>query len=469
MKWNQTYFGLLITCLWGSFYLVSCANIIPPGGGPRDTIPPRLIGSMPKDSSLNVTTKNIVITFDEYVELQSASENLVIQPYPTNTPLVDYKLRNITVKLRDSLEKNTTYAINFGSAIKDVNEGNLAKELTFVFSTGNKIDSNHYKGSVVLAESGKIDSTLIVVLHNNTHDTSILKNRPRYFTKLDGLGNFSFRFLPEGVFSAYVVPNDFTKKYDDSTKLFAFLKAPILINKETRNDTLYAFQATKKIEKVAAPSSNNNKGNDRKTAEEKRLRYTANLENGIQDLLIPLQLTFNRKINTWDSTKIVLYDTSFRPITGYTVNLDTSRTKVTLQFPWKEKTGYRIIIGKDAVKDTSGVSLLKADSARFISKREADYGSFRFRFVNIDFSKHPVLQLIQDNRIVESISLTTADYIRKRYRPGDYEIRILLDLNNNGEWDPGNFKTKLQPELVKSFPKKITIRADRDTDQRFVF
>ena len=275
--------------------------------------------------------------------------------------------------------------------------------------------------------------------------------------------------MPEGVFSAYVVPNDFTKKYDDSTKLFAFLKAPILINKETRNDTLYAFQATKKIEKVAAPSSNNNKGNDRKTAEEKRLRYTANLENGIQDLLIPLQLTFNRKINTWDSTKIVLYDTSFRPITGYTVNLDTSRTKVTLQFPWKEKTGYRIIIGKDAVKDTSGVSLLKADSARFISKREADYGSFRFRFVNIDFSKHPVLQLIQDNRIVESISLTTADYIRKRYRPGDYEIRILLDLNNNGEWDPGNFKTKLQPELVKSFPKKITIRADRDTDQRFVF
>ena len=200
MKWNQTYFGLLITCLWGSFYLVSCANIIPPGGGPRDTIPPRLIGSMPKDSSLNVTTKNIVITFDEYVELQSASENLVIQPYPTNTPLVDYKLRNVTVKLRDSLEKNTTYAINFGSAIKDVNEGNLAKELTFVFSTGNKIDSNHYKGSVVLAESGKIDSTLIVVLHNNTHDTSILKNRPRYFTKLDGLGNFSFRFLPEGVF-----------------------------------------------------------------------------------------------------------------------------------------------------------------------------------------------------------------------------------------------------------------------------
>jgi hypothetical protein len=380
--------------------------------------------------------------------------------------LVDHKLRNVTVKLKDSLEKNTTYAINFGNAIKDVNEGNPAKELTYVFSTGSKIDTNHYRGTVILAESGKIDSTLIVVLHNNTHDSSIIKNRPRYYAKLDGKGIFSFKFLPDGLFSAYVLPNDFTKKYDDSTKLFGFLKEPIQINSSTRNDTFNVYQEYKKKEK---PASSVNKSNDKKTAEEKRLRYTANIESGLQDLLNPLQLTFNRKIKNWDSTKIILTDTNFNPIKGYTVNIDTGRTKITLDYPWKEKTAFRVMIAKDAVSDTAGVTLTKSDSARLITKREADYGSFRLRFVNIDFSKHPVLQLVQESKIVESIALTTNDYIRKRYRPGDYEIRILLDNNQNGEWDPGNFKEKKQPELVKAFAKKITIRADRDTDQRFVY
>jgi len=162
------------------------------------------------------------LVFDEYVELQGVNENLVMQPYPKNTPLVDYKLRNVTVKLKDSLEKNTTYAINFGNAIKDVNEGNMAKELTFVFSTGNKIDSNQYQGTVLMAETGKSDSTLIVVLHQILADSSILKNRPRYLTKLDGKGNFKFKYLPSGQFNAFVLPNDYSKKYDDSTKVFGF-------------------------------------------------------------------------------------------------------------------------------------------------------------------------------------------------------------------------------------------------------
>ena len=98
--------------------------------------------------------------------------------------------------------------------------------------------------------------------------------------------------------------------------------------------------------------------------------------------------------------------------------MDSTQTKFSIQYPWKEKTSFRIIIAKDAFSDTAGVNLPKADSARFVTKREAEYGSFRLRFTNLDFSKHPVLQLIQENKIVESIVLTSPDYIRKRFRPG---------------------------------------------------
>ena len=288
-------------------------------------------------------------------------------------------------------------------------------------------------------------------------------------TKLDGKGNFRFKYLPEGRFNVFVLPNDFTKKYDDSTKIFSFLDAPILISGSTRTDTLYAYQEYKKIEKSSTSSNNNSTKLNERKPEDKRLKYTASLDNGQQDLLNPLVLTFNKKINQWDSSKIRLMDTLYQPITGYKISMDSTQTKFSIQYPWREKTSFRIIIAKDAFSDTAGVNLPKADSARFVTKREAEYGSFRLRFSNLDLSKHPVLQLIQENKLVESIPLTGPDYSRKRYRPGEYELRILLDQNQNGIWDPGSYVKKRQPELVRAYTKKMVIRADRDTDLRYAF
>jgi len=167
-----------------------------------------------------------------------------------------------------------------------------------------------------------------------------------------------------------------------------------------------------------------------------------------------LVLSFNRKIKQWDSSKIRLLDTLYQPVSGYRISMDSTQTKFSLQYPWKEKTHFRVIIEKDAFSDTAGIGLTKADSARFVTKKEAEYGSFRLRFTNLDLSQHPVLQLIQESKIIESIPLTGPDYIRKRYRPGEYELRILLDKNQNGVWDPGSYKLKLQPELVRAYTKK---------------
>ncbi len=41
----------------------SCANIIPPGGGPRDTLPPVLVSSLPKDSLTLFNAKKNSIGF----------------------------------------------------------------------------------------------------------------------------------------------------------------------------------------------------------------------------------------------------------------------------------------------------------------------------------------------------------------------------------------------------------------------
>ena len=276
--------GALALTLLISIYLTGCANIIPPGGGPKDSLPPKLLVALPKDSATNVRTKNFLLSFDEYVTLQGIQENLIVSPTVKNTPIIDYKLKNVTIKFKDSLEENTTYVLDFGKAVVDVNESNMAKGFRYIFSTGNNIDNGNYGGHVIVAATGKVDSTLIVVLHNNLNDTSVYKNTPRYYTRVDGKGNFSFRNLAPGKYAAYVIPTNFSRKYDDSTNYFGFLNDQVVVTEKTKSDTIYAFEEFKKIEKKIFAAANT-----KDSKEDKRLKYNASFNNGEQDLLAPLE------------------------------------------------------------------------------------------------------------------------------------------------------------------------------------
>ena len=443
--------------------MTSCANIIPPSGGAKDTIPPRLFTALPRDSAKNVNTTKIVLTFNEYIEVKDVQQNVIVSPNPKSFPLFDYKLNTVTIKLKDSLEPNTTYSFNFGNSLKDINEGNIARNFTYVFSTGNTIDDNIFSGKVLLAETGKTDSTLIVVLHKNLNDSAISKNRPRYFAKVNGKGEFAFKNLPQGVFAAYVVSDFFNKQYTDSTKLFAFLDSTIAVSKKTSPVIFYAFEEAKakgKISSSQAPAAARNQKADT------RLRVTTNLDNGKQDLLNDsLQLSFNRKIKKIDSAKIILTDSNYIISNTYKLFFDTSKNRVSIINKWKEEKEFRLIIPKDAVTDTTNLSLAKSDTIRFFTKNESEYGGIHLRFNNLDTSKNPVLLIIQNDKMVESIPIKQKNIDRNLYYPGEYDLRILFDKNKNGIWDSGNFKKKIQPEIVIQVSKKLNVRANfNDTE-----
>lgn len=449
----------------------SCANILPPSGGPRDSLPPRLVSAIPRDSAVNVNPKTITLVFDEYVTLQNAFSNLVISPIPgtANPPQVESKLRTITIRIKDTLEANTTYSFNFGNAIQDVNESNVAKNFVYAFSTGPKMDYNTYEGKVIIAETGqspKDSSSVIVILHRNLNDTAVAKDNPRYYATLNGSGEFRFNNLPDGNFAVYVVSNRFTKKYTDSTDMFAFRTTPVNIGPNTPRDTLYAFEEVKRRAPGAASSAIRPLTGGR--TEDRRLRYTGeNIENGMQDLLSPLRLNFNRKLFGFDSTKIVLADTNFVPLRGYAVTLDSTRTKVSISNNWKEGFSYRLLVSKDAVADSLGTVLAKADTIHFAAKKELDYGSVRVRFENLDLSRNPVLQIVQNDKIVDSAALTSNEFQRRLFRPGSYDLRILYDANKNGKWDPGQFpRNKHQPEIVFLIKGQLAVRANWDNDLR---
>ena len=218
--------GFLLSCLVAStlIQLGGCANIVPPSGGPRDSIPPYAVYAKPKDSSTQIAPKEILISFNEYITTSALQEQLIVSPSIKNNPLVEQRLNMLRIRLSDSLDANTTYSLQFGNAVRDVNEGNIAKNYTYVFSTGDHIDTGRLFGKVLLAETGLVDSSLIAVLHPAENDSAIFKNKPNYYTRLTGQGKFEFNFLPAKDFNIYIVPNDYTKRYDDTTKLFAFFK-----------------------------------------------------------------------------------------------------------------------------------------------------------------------------------------------------------------------------------------------------
>ncbi len=446
----------------------SCANIVAPQGGPRDSLPPVLISTNPVDSATNFTGNRISFVFDEYVEVQEVQSNLLVSPTPIINPLVEYKLRTLTIKIKDTLEKNTTYAIDLGNALRDINEGNILKNFTYVFTTGDSLDLNELTGRVMLAETGMPDSTLIAVLHRSGEDSAVAKERPRYYAKLDSSGNFRFRYLAPGNYYLYALKDEGgLKRYTGRSQLFAFAEKPVSVSGKAISPTLFAY-----AEKI--PEEGKKKTNTRgvvvtkpKKEEDKRLRFQVNLEGGLQDLLGDLQLSFNDPLKTFDSSKLAFTDNDFRPISGYTITPDSTNKLFTIRYPWKENTEYRLVLDKEFASDSVDRKLLKTDTIEFRSKKQSDYGTLKLRFAAMDLARKPVLQIVQNDKTILTYAFSTAkEYSVKLFNPGEYDLRILYDTNGNGVWDAGSFFGKhLQPERVLHISKKLKIRPNWDNEE----
>jgi len=448
-----------------------CANIIPPTGGPRDSLPPVLVNMNPRDSTRNFKGKRITLNFNEYVQLDNIQQNLLVSPTPQITPTVESKLREVTVTLRDTLEPNTTYSLNFGDAIKDVNEGNPLRNFTYIFTTGSYLDSLTIGGKVLLAESGRVDTTLIVVLHKNFAD-SALRDRPRYVTKVDNRGYFRFNNLPADTYALYAFKDEGGgRRYTSPSQLFAFTDTLVSSTQPPDSLTLYAYLEKDTV--VLTPRRQSTqakpalKGNA--AIADRLLRLQTNLSNNQLGLLPTDTLTLIFPLDplaSFDTTKIVFATEKFEPIRNYRWLQDSTRKRVSIFYPWTENTGYNLILDKEFATDTSNRKIPRTDTISFRTKKETDYGLVRIRFTNLDLTRNPVLLFVQNDGVVFSYPFVNSPVFNARlFNPGEYELRILYDENKNGKWDPGSFfKDRRQPERVVPVPRKANIRGNIDND-----
>ena len=319
-----------------------------------------------------------------------------------------------------------------------------------------------------IAQTGLPDSTLIVMLHRNGDDSALIKEKPRFIAKLDSLGQFHFRHLPAATFYLYALKDEGgQKKYLSKKQTFAFADKPVTIGSNNAPVTLYAYlekDDEKPISKSLGGKPIGGK-TDKEKEKDKRLKFSINLENGQQDLLGKLELTFTDALKKFDSSKVQFTDEAFKPITNYSLVKDTTNKKLTLSYKWPENTTFNLIVDKEFAEDSSGRKIPRTDTLKFRTLKEADYGHVSIRFNNLDLSKKPVLQILQAGVMKDSARLVSKDFNIKLFKPGEYEMRILFDENGNFTWDTGEFFGKRrQPEKVYAIKRKLAVKANWDND-----
>lgn len=228
--------------------MMSCAKRGSITGGLKDTLPPVLIGSSPKNYSTDFKGDQFVLAFDEFIKLKNINKQLIISPPMKNEPLISPTSvsKVITVKIRDTLKPNTTYSFNFGQSIADNNEGNALNQFKYVFSTGSYIDSLSLSGKIKDAYTKDVDNFVSVMLYeanDKYKDSVIYKELPRYITNtLDSTRLFKLENLKAGKYLLVAMKdkggnNKFNPKDDKIGFIKHFITVP--------NDTVFELELFK--------------------------------------------------------------------------------------------------------------------------------------------------------------------------------------------------------------------------------
>lgn len=239
--------SILLTAL----VLVGCANRgVGPQGGPRDSIPPTVVKSVPENGTVNFTGKRIEITFNEYVQLDNISANLLMSPPQQRPPDVKARGKRVLIQFADSLRDSTTYTIDFGAAICDYTEKNPFHGYCFGFSTGPTIDTLETEGVVLDAENLKPLKGIIVGIHDNLSDTAFTTMPFLRIARTDSSGYYRIGNMHAGTYRLYAV-DDVSRDYRLTPgEAIAFAEQRITVTAPdttvsdslVHGDTLYLFK-----------------------------------------------------------------------------------------------------------------------------------------------------------------------------------------------------------------------------------
>jgi uncharacterized protein (DUF2141 family) len=400
-------------------------------------------------------------------------------------------------------------------AIKDVTESNDSL-MTYVFSTGNTIDSLSYSVTVADAWSNKPIKGATVGLFALNDSL-----KPYYFAKSDASGLATFSNLKEGTYNlaafidenldmqiqasetvafrsepmelsasqidtvplllsaplgakktnsfTYNAPGSFTVASNYSLLNADFFMNNTKIEKENMHffeeDSVALFytpEAETKFELIVKGENVSDTLNLRITEKEKAsaLRLIPNFKNNQIGNHETVSFTVNDRIVTVDNYKIKLLNLKDSLAIPFETKIDMN--KLTLDFDRKDISKIQVVFQKGAALGQQN-TLSDSISLFLTLKEEKDYG-----IIHVDisqFKQNVIVELLQNNKVVQKVLNFDGSKVSfLNLEPGIYQFRVIEDLNANFKWDPGNRALNLQPEKVFNFTKPTTVRANWEID-----
>ena len=235
----------------GLWTLAGCASMQSPSGGPKDAGAPKVVKEKPKNLSTGFSASEIELTFNEFIKLNNAFAEITVSPSLEKPLDIKASKEMLSIKLDQTLEPNTTYTINFGKAIGDVNENNLLKNYSYVFSSGSVVDSLSISGTVTSATTNEPLKDVMVFLFTNKQDSLLGKKKPSTYTMTDDAGNYKLNNLRADEYSVYALKETGADKiYNQGVDEVGFSSTKIKLGKNTPGVDLRVFKELPKDFKV---------------------------------------------------------------------------------------------------------------------------------------------------------------------------------------------------------------------------
>lgn len=225
----------------------ACASMQSPSGGPKDGEAPKVVKEKPKNQSTKFSGTEIELEFNEFIKLTNAATEVTVSPALEKPLELDARRENLTIKINQALDSNTTYTINFGKSIGDVNENNVLKNYSYVFSTGAGIDSLSISGTVKSAISNEAVKEALVFIFPSKQDSLLGLKKPSTYTYTNEQGNFTLQNLRAGSYQIYAIKESGQDRiYNQGVDEIGFLSEPIQLSKHINNLNFRLFKETAK-------------------------------------------------------------------------------------------------------------------------------------------------------------------------------------------------------------------------------
>lgn len=462
--------------------LAGCANISAPTGGKKDITPPKLVRLSPADSLLNTRVKRLELYFDEYITLAEPSKEITISPILQFAPTAVATNKHVVVTIADTLlEDNTTYRVSFGSAVRDLHEGNPFTKYTYTFSTGGYFDSLSLEGSVLNAATGIPDTSgVLVVLYKATeNDTAVIRKKPMYAVKPDRSGKFRFSGLPGRDFRLYAIRDDnYNMMYDGGVEMVAFnddivragdtsIAAPVLRLFPEVADSANAVADT-------AASGKKGMRTKQRMSKDTGFFYSLNIDSSdvskrTFDVTDSFRFVFNAPVVLHDGGVHLSRDSGgvWVPV-PIKVRQDVKRnTRVNVIAELAGNAVYELLVDSAFVTDTAAKAI-KGARYRFRTMDRDDYGKIkleipgRYSEKGQKYGFDHILMMTAGADTVYQERITDSVVAFKRLKPATYTFRIIADKDGNGKWSTGDLLGRKQPEIVFPGPQPLVLKAGWD-------